>query len=103
MTREDYAAYVAAVAAGCEREGIRLDSLSGYFDDDSGERTRDPYFSWRPCPICSRSQGGTREDQLAVSTNTGLVVTLEHVCEDCVYFAAYGRLDDSTMLAVEAS
>jgi len=62
----------------------------------------EPFFSWRACDCCRRPLGGSRED--ATGYNRKEKRIQEYViCEDCIYFAAYGRLDDMTMLTIEDS
>ena len=57
------------------------------------------HFSWSPCDTCGSRLGGNRTTCLL--TNPGVdrrgkkypVVRVES-CDDCLYFAAYGRLSD---------
>ncbi len=60
----------------------------------------EPYFSWHTCEICGSTLGGNRTDSHAYYVDT--LVHLR-VCDDCVYYAEYGRLDDETMAALETA
>lgn len=57
-----------------------------------------PYFSWSPCGCCERGLGGDREDYEFVRTNDRVFEAA--ICTDCVYYLAYGQLDDMTMLEI---
>lgn len=103
MTRAEYTNYVWRLRAS-ERWLSRFDPI----DPDA-----DRVFSWRACDVCERSApgggplAGTRTVCLWVSSESGVIVTRDGepdellVCDDCVYFQEYGRLDDATMLALE--
>lgn len=84
----DYEQFVAAFNRFMESEGIN--NLSSDSDDEGG-------FSWRKCDCCNRSLGGARYSATGVNPATKEVNSYS-ICGDCVYFAEYGRLDDSTML-----
>ncbi len=118
MTRHEYADYEAAVAAFWEREGINC-LCSGHIccpgcnaewtDGDEcpnghGDRELwdEPFFSWTPCDCCQRPLGGNREHATGYNPTTKEIQEYT-VCEDCVYYAEYGRLDDTTMMEVEES
>ena len=75
----------------------------------NGGMEREPYFSWSPCDCCGSLLGGDREDYIG-----WLAGAREHeygdeyrwsgrVCTDCSYYLAYGRLDDTAMIEIEAS
>jgi hypothetical protein len=102
-TAKWYAEYESAVAEFLEREG--LSALSTGCDehmtpeDEGGDV--DPWFSWSPCECCGSHLGGNREYLFARDTNNDIVHF--KVCEDCVYYVNYGRLDDSTMAEIEAA
>lgn len=123
MNKAQYAAYEAAVKQFSEQEGI--DNLSGghlscpgcgpdtydsefKWDDNgncpkcgqSSELYNEPFFSWRPCDCCKSRLGGNREHATGYNSNTHEIQEY-NVCVDCIYYAAYGRLDDMTMLEVE--
>jgi len=99
MTRQEYAEYVDSVKHFAYGHGCDASTLT----DDGQEG----YFSWEPCYVCKRSQGGTRHDCAALSfplpDGSREVLHPSGVCDDCIYFAVYGRLDDSTMLEIERS
>ncbi len=63
----------------------------------------EPYFSWRSCECCGDTDGGNREDYIAFNIGDPEDDTEYEVaiCEDCVYFNEYGRLDDTAMMAVD--
>lgn len=87
MTKEQYEAFTQAVEHFFETEQINCLSASG---DES-------YFSHRPCECCSRPLAGDRYEASGYNPHTNEVQIYE-VCSDCLYFAEYGQLDDSTML-----
>lgn len=116
MTKQEYADYEAAVAEFFAREGIANLSTGHYqcpdckvdFDDGGNcpqcgadqECVNEPYFSWRCCDCCGSSLGGNREFATGFNPTTREVQEYS-ICEDCAYYAEYGRLDDTTMLEVE--
>ncbi len=58
-------------------------------------------FSWGSCDCCQSALGGDRFQMvgaLAGSLRTAVEFT---VCTDCHYYAAYGCLDDETMLSLD--
>lgn len=61
----------------------------------------EPFFSRSPCCSCGSCLAGEREEATGVLHDGG--TWTGNVCVDCVYFFAYGRLDDVTMDEVEAS
>lgn len=96
MTKQEYDDYIARVGAFFEAEGIN--SLSTVSDNALGEV--EPYFSWTRCACCKTTLGGNRYDCVGYNPTTRLFQDGYSVCEDCVYFAEYGKLDDMTMLEV---
>jgi hypothetical protein len=118
MNRAEYAAYESAVKKFFESEGIT--NLSGghlkHDDDDCGgewndkgkcvicgtdrEAYNEHFFSWRPCECCKRQLGGDREHATGYNPTTKEIQEYS-VCQDCLYYAEYGQLDDTTMLEVE--
>jgi hypothetical protein len=84
MTQQEYAAYQKAVANFLEREGVTE------LTTDPGS---EPFFSWRPCECCGTHFGGNRESAAGYSPVTKKVYHYD-ICVDCVYYMAYGRLDD---------
>lgn len=85
MTRAEYEAYKQAFTAALDWWGMTAAQVCA-----DGE----PFFSWRRCDLCARNLGGDR-----YVVKTPHLVTCEgmHVCPDCIYYAAHGRLDDETM------
>ena len=59
----------------------------------------EPFFARKPCECCQRFLGGDRETYNFMQEN-GEFFRLD-ICTDCVYFLAYGQLDDMTMLDLE--
>ena len=74
-------------------------------DDEScpecGEAYNEPFFSWSSCDCCNRPLSGDREHASGCNRDTGEVQEYSGVCQDCLYYAEYGKLDDMTMLNVE--
>jgi len=117
MTKQEYRQYEAAVAEGLE--GLTFvstglcpgcpDCASDFnlsqqdFDDqyEAGQLCEEPYFSWRPCECCHRPLGGDRYPAHGRDTNDEIVHFT--VCADCMYYIAYGRLDDTTMAEIDAA
>ncbi len=91
MSKKQYADYEAAVANFFEAEGIRNLSADG-----------EPYFSHRSCDCCGTHLGGDRYAATGYNPETEEVLEYE-VCQDCVYYAEYGQLDDQSMLDIEDS
>lgn len=97
----DYAQYQADVTTFIEREHIKHLSTScrdsaDFENPDAPEG--EPWFSWRPCECCKSGLGGMREYLYALDGQGGMVQFT--ICEDCVYYVNYGRLDDQTMQRV---
>lgn len=90
MTKAEYAAYEKAVAEFMRREGI--ETLN-----DNGEEGA---FSWSPCHCCGTSLGGNRHTATGFDRGANAIYHYE-ICQDCVYYAAYGQLDDMTMMEME--
>lgn len=117
MTREEYQEYEAAVADFMLREGI-ANLTGGYpycpkcgaeWDEqvcphcgEDRECWEEPFFSWNRCQCCGTTLGGNREHATGYNPATGDIQEYT-VCEDCIYYAAYGRLDDRTMAEIECS
>ena len=93
MTRQEYEDFEQAVADFFEREGIT--SLSCPINCE-------PYFSWKWCDCCQRTQGGDRHEASGYNPTTKQIYTYS-VCPDCIYYAEYGQLDDMTMLDIAQS
>lgn len=93
LTLHDYEEYQAAVRAFWMREGLKFFSSKPTNDGDSPE----PYFSWHPCDCCGSHLGGNREDYIGIDAHGPIEYS---ICEDCVYYNEYGRLDDMTMARI---
>jgi hypothetical protein len=120
MTKAEYARYEKRVAAFFKDEGITNLSPgkivcsnceaklheSGCCDEKCPncgadiECMNEPYFSWRPCECCGSTLGGNREVASAYHPESGNCFEYE-ICQDCIYYASYGRLDDMTMADME--
>lgn len=87
MTQAEYAEFERRVAAFFKRHGINCLSREG----DEG------WFSHRRCDCCDRPLGGDRFQASGFNPEDKQVYTFE-VCEDCLYYAQYGQLDDMTMM-----
>jgi hypothetical protein len=118
MNRHEYAEYERAVAEFFERESISNLS-SGHLtcpehgcgaEWDEGDECPnghgprelwdEPFFSWRPCECCRRPLGGDRQHATGWNPTTREIQEYD-ICVDCLYYAEYGRLDDTTMLELE--
>lgn len=104
-TKQDYALYQQTVAQFVADEGISFLSTGTESNLELSEYdasyNHDAWFSWSPCEMCGCSLGGNREYLFARNAADELVQFT--ICEDCVYYVAYGRLDDMTMQRVEDS
>lgn len=89
MTKKEYAEYEQTVKEFFEKEGIQnLSAISA----DNG--TCEPYFSWSSCDCCQTGLGGNRYD--ANGWNPTREEVYEYrICEDCMYYAECGHLDDN--------
>ena len=90
MNREKYKEYEARVAHFLKEEGLTSVSSTG----DENE------FSWTHCECCGSSFGGSRYTVSGYAPETREVFEYE-VCDDCLYYLEYGRLDDQTMMDME--
>jgi len=90
--KTDYEAYQKTVAEFIEQEHLSFIS--------AGVENNDPWFSGRPCECCQSALGGMREHMHAIEEESQIQVEYT-ICEDCVYYLNYGRLDDTTMLRIE--
>ena len=105
-SKAEYAQYEADVAEFVAREGISFLSTSCNEPDwMEGDSEGEPWFSWSPCECCGCSLGGNRE-YLYAKAPEGTVgpdgIAQYIICEDCVYYVNYGRLDDATMERIAA-
>lgn len=105
---QDYALYEEAVARFFASEGINNLSLESAEYPDREARCQVcnevvdcfPFFSWRACDCCGRNLGGDRYHATGWNDKLGEAFCYE-VCQDCIYYAEYGRLDDMTMRNLE--
>lgn len=99
MTLAEYRAYQKTAAAFLSAEGI--DSFTCDSHEDVSQDDHVDAFSWRPCDCCDSQLGGERHRVTAYHPATKGVLTYQ-VCPDCVYYIEYGRLDDMTMMDMDA-
>ena len=99
MNSQEYKEYEADVAEFFERECIT--NMSSTYDEDTGEGSMEPFFSWSPCQCCGSTLGGDRQECSGYNPTTKEVHGPFTICQDCEYYAEYGRLDDQTMLDIE--
>jgi len=91
MTKEDYKSYQHAF--GCFMSEQNISSLH------RSAKCEESYVSSCKCDVCGDRQQGMRLD--AVGADIDIYVVNEYViCEDCEYYAEYGRLDDVIMEAI---
>lgn len=95
-TIADYEQYKLAVGKFFDETG--LVNLS-FITDEDGDHL-DPHFSWSSCDVCGRALGGDRYECNGWSKKDQEVHDEINACQDCIYFAEYGRLDDQTMLDI---
>ena len=111
MNKQEYAEYQAAVATFMEREGIRNLSTGHISCPECKAEVQEgkcpthglvdePFFSWGSCDCCGTSLGGNREHATGYNPTTKEIQEYT-ICEDCAYYAEYGRLDDTTMAEIE--
>lgn len=93
MTPADYEQYKANFSAFMATENLA--NLSREID------CQESYVSRVACAVCKDSQQGMRLD--ANGFNKCLREAVDYViCEDCEYFAEYGRLPDTVMESIES-
>lgn len=96
-TKERYAQYQQNVHEFLLREG--LEDLTTDFDEETGD-VAEPHFSWSPCDCCRSPLGGDRYKCSGYNYTLGEVQMGYSLCVDCVYYMAYGRLDDQSMMEI---
>ena len=112
MTGQEFADYRLRVAEFMKREGIDTFSSGvvncpdcGADFDDSGaceicgetrELFSEPFVSSAECECCGDPCQGNRGHVTAFRVADREVLGF-NVCEDCVYYVEYGRLDDRRM------
>jgi hypothetical protein len=104
QTAKQYAEYQRNVAAFIAREGLSHLSTGcmPYGEPETEQEDNqdgEPWFSWHACKCCGCALGGMREYLFGQDVNNAVVQFT--ICEDCVYYVNYGRLDDATMQRVE--
>lgn len=120
MTREEYEQYQQQVAAfragvdhvasgpcpGCDEclelpEGAEIGDPSSEWCDLASE----PHFSRSACDVCNSTLGGNRYPAHALFRDDGGREQRVHldICEDCLMYLEYERLDDRSMAAMEAA
>jgi hypothetical protein len=82
MNKKEYADYEANVAEFFSHGLRNLSSKS------------ESFFSWSPCDCCG-GLAGNRYECDGYNEKTKEVEEYSCICEDCVYYAEYGRLDDA--------
>lgn len=98
MNKSEYAEYEKAVADFFDRECINCLS---YDTSVYNEGCIEPHFSWQPCDCCNRPLGGNRTDCNAYNPITEEIQDGYSICDDCMHYAEYGQLDDTTMDMME--
>lgn len=93
MTKSQFVIFEANVAHFLKSNVVKS-SRHGPLKPDS-----EPFFSGRQCECCKSTLGGNRETySFAVEKGE----TFEgDICSDCIYYLAYGTLDDLTMMEME--
>lgn len=94
MTKTEYAKYEAAVAEFLASHDVRAGCYSPKCEHEN-------YFSGLQCDCCKRPPAGGRMDY--VFRQNGGEIFEAAICLDCEYYLTYGKLDDLTMMAIEAS
>ncbi len=94
MNKKEYAEYEEKFKSFMDENG--LDNLSIKQGED------EPYFTWRKCDVCGAEAGSRYLCNGYISSKREIMDNIE-ACEDCVYYAEYGQLDDMTMLEIERS
>ena len=107
MNRLQYEQYEKDVAAFMKSEGLNCLNNTPpenlvYSGSGVDDEVSEPYFSHLPCDCCGSTLGGDREDCSGFNPETREVQDGYSVCRDCVYYAAYGELDDDTMMGLDA-
>lgn len=96
MNKKQYDVYVKRFNEFMDNEDINC--LNQQDNDDSYHA----FFSWESCDVCG-TRSGSRYICNGYNPTTRQIQYDYCVCQDCVYFAEYGRLDDMTMLEIEDS
>lgn len=116
MTKEEYEAYQKTVGSFFATEKI-TNLTSGHIEcpdchcewndqdkcpecNESRSCFDEPFFSNRPCDCCKTYLAGNRCHATGYNPEEKQIQEYD-VCEDCVYYAEYGQLDDQTMMEIE--
>ena len=99
MNGKEYREYQESVKGFFEKEGIAYLSVQDRDEDGDGE----PSFSYEYCDCCGTSLGGDRYTCNGYNPTTKKIYSDYSICSDCYYYAEYGKLDDQSMLDIEAS
>lgn len=94
MNSKQYSRFTSAVSDFLTSNHVKP-GCHGPADNDA-----EPFFSWHHCECCDSLLGGMRE-RYSFATESGGTFDAD-ICSDCVYFLAYGQLDDATMADIEA-
>lgn len=115
-TAKEYRAFKAAVAEFFAREQIEnlssgylscpecnekldMDGQNGPECAEHGTALNEPFFTWRACECCG-GEAGNREHATGYNREADTIQEYD-VCEDCIYYAEYGQLDDTSMMDIE--
>jgi len=104
QNRAQYLDYQSRVASFIATEGLTHLSTGciPYGQPDGQQEDNqdgEPWFSCRPCDMCGCTLGGHRE--YLFGKDVSQEICQFTICEDCVYYVNYGRLDDQTMARIE--
>jgi hypothetical protein len=95
MNKLEYDKYEAAIGNFLSLNHVKAECWSPV--NQNGES----FFSWQACDCCNRPLGGTREEYQFATEYYPIALFTADICQDCVYYLEYGRLDDLTMLEME--
>lgn len=104
MTKREYRQYEARVKAFFETEGITNLTASPpsehcLCEESEPQEYSEAYFSSQPCECCGSSLAGDRQHATGFNSEHKTVLCYE-VCQDCLYYVAYGEFDDQTMMDI---
>lgn len=92
MTKREYAEYEATVDAFFNRDGI----------DNLTSKGEEGYVSSHGCDCCGNSLQQVLYEATGYNREKDAVYEYQ-ICEDCVMYGEYGRLDDTKMSEIEKS
>jgi len=103
MTAKEYKEFEASVEKFLTINKV-LPGCHSPKSDTLDSEPSEPYFSWQPCECCGSNLGGNREAYSFGTDYPGIAGTFDaNICVNCVYYLAYGKLDDLTMLEISES